>query len=84
MTKTTGEQSIYWVEVDEGENGNKIVPHTRDEKNNEGFYRFMSRSDAKKFRDELIRNNPDYSFRLVKFTEKYSFEKFYSKNDLEK
>jgi len=72
--------TIYWVEANESGEG-KIVPHTRKE-NGETYYKFMDRSQAKKFRDELIECNTDTTFRLVKFTETYSFEKFYSANDL--
>jgi len=73
--------TLYWVEANESGKG-KIVPHTRKE-TGDTYYKFMDRSQAKKFRDELIEYNTDTSFRLVKLTETYSFEKFYSVNDLE-
>jgi len=69
--------TIYWVESDKG----KIVPHTTKE-TGETYYKFMDKSKAKKFRDELIEYNTDTSFRLGNFTETYSVEKFYSANDL--
>jgi len=71
---------IYWVEANKG-GESKIVPHTTKE-TGESYYKFMDRNKARKWRDELIECNPNTSFRLVKFTETYSFEKFYSADDL--
>jgi hypothetical protein len=72
--------TLYWVEVQESDSIWRKVPHTDNGKNQQDKpYKFFDRKEAINFRDELKEANPEYWFRVVKYTETYKYDKSFIK-----